>query len=50
MLQQLVISIAIDGKTVRRSFDKNKKQGAIHMAGQDHEKDLYDNRLRPISI
>ena len=23
--------IAIDGKTVRRSFDKNKKQGAIHM-------------------
>ena len=22
--------IAIDGKTVRRSFDKNKKQGAIH--------------------
>jgi len=23
--------IAIDGKTVRRSFDKSKKQGAIHM-------------------
>lgn len=23
--------IAIDGKTVRRSFDKNRKQGAIHM-------------------
>ena len=23
--------IAIDGKTVRRSFDKGKKQGAIHM-------------------
>lgn len=23
--------IAIDGKTVRRSFDKSKKLGAIHM-------------------
>ena len=23
--------IAIDGKTARRSFDKGKKQGAIHM-------------------